>query len=260
MKLKLMEIQKITSAQNQTIKQIAKLSQSAKARREAGQVVLDGAHLCQEWPSSFIHLIVTEDFRRSSEFVPFAEKATIEVSDQLMSKIAPTKTPSGILGVIQQPKKPSRDLDPGMKCILLLESIQDPGNIGTIIRTAAATGVDAIYLNSECADAWSPKVLRAGMGGHFKLQLIEDFDLSTIRTVFIGKIVGTFMEGENLFKTSLPEQCAFVLGNEGAGISLALESQCDLKASIPMQNGVESLNVAMAAGLCMYEYVRQQNN
>lgn len=260
MKLKLMEIQKITSAQNQTIKQIAKLSQSAKARREAGQVVLDGEHLCQEWTGSFVHLIVTEEFRHSPQFAPFANKATIEVPDQLMSKMAPTKTPSGILGVIENPSLTQVRTPVESGLILLLESIQDPGNIGTIIRTAAATDVDTIYLNSECADVWNPKVLRAGMGGHFKLQLVENFDLCTIKTVFDGSLVGTFMEGENLFNTPLPKRCGFVLGNEGAGISPALKKLCDHQVSIPMQNGVESLNVAMAAGLCMYEYMRQRNN
>ncbi len=248
-----MEILKITSAQNATIKKLAKLSQSRKARREANLVVLDGEHLCQEWTSEFEYLIFTER-------VPtFPTKQLIQVPESLMAKIAPTKSPSGLLGVIKKPgfENEHDQSKPGF--CLLLESVQDPGNIGTIIRTAAATGVDTIFLNEGCADVWSPKVLRAGMGGHFKLQLVENYDLTQIKQDFDGPLYGTFMNGENLFATKLPGKCGFIMGNEGAGISENLNKICDQKISIPMHNNVESLNVAMAAGVCMYEHLRQRH-
>jgi len=155
MKLNLMEITKITSAQNQTIKKITKWSTTSKSRKADQIVILDGEHLCQEWSDEFEYLIFTNKYSGQKDF---AAKQSIEVPESLMSKMAPTKSPSGILGII---KRPSPGLNPGSKFILLLESVQDPGNIGTIIRTAAASGVDTIFLNKDCADVWSPKVLRA---------------------------------------------------------------------------------------------------
>ena len=256
MKLNLMEITKITSAQNQTIKKIAKWSTNNKARKADQIVILDGEHLCQEWDKHFEYLIFTSQYSGTTKF---PAKNYIEVPQQLMSKMAPTKSPSGILGVI---KKPGANLEKlaESRFVLLLESVQDPGNIGTIIRTAAASGVDTIFMNATCADVWSPKVLRAGMGGHFKLNLVEDVDLLQIKDHFDGPLFGTFMEGENLFTTSLPQKCGFIMGNEGAGVSAELKNICDHKINIPMQNNVESLNVAMAAGLCVYEHMRQRNN
>ena len=250
MKLNLMEITKITSAQNQTIKKIAKWSTNNKARKADQVIVLDGEHLCQEWSGEFEYLIFTDQYSGQKDF---PTRQSIEVPAGLMTKMAPTKSPSGVLGIIKKPR--AEDLRPNF--VLLLESVQDPGNIGTIIRTAAASGVDTIFLNSACADVWSPKVLRAGMGGHFKLNLVEDIDLTTIKAHFDGPLFGTFMEGENLFQTALPEKCGFIMGNEGAGVSDKLKALCDQKINIPMKNEVESLNVAMAAGLCMYEYFRQ---
>ena len=252
-----MEIQYITSAQNPLVKKIAKLSTSAKARREENLAILDGQHLCLEWSGEFEYLFVTENFTNRSSF---KSRNLVEVPDAIMAKIAPTKSPSGILGVIRSPGSAIQNStqDPGF--VLLLEAVQDPGNIGTIIRTAAATGVDTIYLSPECADAWSPKALRAGMGGHFKLQLVENVDLLSIKDHFDGPLCSTLMSGKNLFEIALPKKVGFVMGNEGAGVSKELNNICDQHVSIPMQNNVESLNVATAAGLCSYEYVRQWNN
>ena len=243
----------ITSAQNPTIKKLAKLSQSAKARKESGLIVLDGEHLCQEWGGNFEYLITANNYTGTNKF---AATQTIQVPHSLMQKLSPTKTSSGILGFVKRPAAQLQDQYTGL--ILLLESVQDPGNIGTIIRTAAATGVDTIFMNAECADVWSPKVLRAGMGGHFKLNLVENFDLLSIKDVFQGALYGTFMNGENLFETKLPTHCGFILGNEGSGVSESLKNLCDHQISIPMTNNVESLNVAMATGLCCYEYLRKK--
>ena len=121
-----MHFTEITSAQNPTIKKLAKISQSGKARKESGLIVLDGEHLCQEWPHNFEYLIATDNYTGTKDF-PATQ--TIQIPESLMTKIAPTKAPSGIVGVIKKPQ--SRVLEPGIKgLVLLLESVQDPGNIG----------------------------------------------------------------------------------------------------------------------------------
>jgi TrmH family RNA methyltransferase len=143
---------------------------------------------------------------------------------------------------------------------LLLEDIQDPGNLGSILRSSAAAGCDAVFLSRGCADAWSPKVLRAGMGGHFVLSIKESADLLEVATQFTGKILAASLRADkSLYESNLRGKLAFVIGNEGAGLSQALLDAAQQHFIIPMPGKVESLNAAAAAAVCLFEAVRQRN-
>ncbi|MDH3324171.1 MAG: RNA methyltransferase [Candidatus Peregrinibacteria bacterium] len=254
-----MEVKNITSAQNQIIKDVVKLATSSKARREEGLVILDGVHLCEEYlktqdNASFEMLFFAERFSQNSEFSQFKNQENlIEIADSLMTKISPSKSPIGILGVakIDKPEPLENSF------ILICENIQDPGNLGTIIRSGASFGVDAIFCEN-CADAFSPKVLRASMGGVFYTKIFENIGLEEIRKNFDGQILGATLKdnSENIFTTNLPERVAFLVGNEGAGITPEAEKICDGFVKIPMTNNFESLNVAVATSILCAEKSR----
>ena len=142
--------------------------------------------------------------------------------------------------------------------IVLLEAIQDPGNLGTMLRSATAAGVDAVYLSAGCADAWSPKVLRGGMGAHFATQIIEQADLIAIAQAFDGIVCATALDAPNsLFHTDLTGKVGFAIGNEGAGLSAPLRAVTKCAITIPMPGQIESLNAAAALAVCVFERVRQ---
>jgi TrmH family RNA methyltransferase len=139
------------------------------------------------------------------------------------------------------------------------ENIQDPGNLGSMLRSAAAAGCDAVFMSGGCADAWSPRVLRAAMGGHFVLTLHEHADLLGVSSRFPGTIFAASLSASvSLYDSRLSGKLAFAIGNEGAGLSDALLSQ-SVPVTIPMPGKVESLNAATAAAICLFEAVRQRS-
>ena len=247
----------ITSPQNSLIKSIAKLASSARERQKTGLTILDGEHLIESYQladpklENLKYLFVTQEAPRYG----LMDDRFIIVPPGLMSKIAPTKSPSGILGVIHTPQtKPISNPTLG----LLLEDIADPGNLGTIIRTAVAAGAQTIYCTPNCTDIWSPKVLRASQGAHFEINIQEHYDITELKNDFAGTIYGTALDdtSKNLFETDLSGPTLFAMGNEGSGLSPALKDLCDELIIIPMQ-GAESLNVGVASGICLFEKVRQ---
>ena len=142
---------------------------------------------------------------------------------------------------------------------LLLEDVQDPGNVGSILRSAAAAGVAQVYTSAGCAFAWSPKVLRAGQGGHFHLDIFENVDLAAWARNFHGKTVAAVAgKGDPLFDSDLRGPVAVAIGNEGGGLSAALRAAATRQVTIPMPGGFESLNAAAAAAICLFECVRQR--
>jgi TrmH family RNA methyltransferase len=145
-------------------------------------------------------------------------------------------------------------------CILLLEDIQDPGNLGSILRSAGASGVDLVYLSDHCADLWSPKVLRGGQGAHFHLPCIEKVNFSDITKTFTGKIFATTLSGKSIFQEDLKGPVAFIFGNEGNGIHSETMRLTSHSIHIPMEKGIESLNVSAAVSICLYEKYRQEHS
>ncbi|MDD4881624.1 MAG: RNA methyltransferase, partial [Gallionellaceae bacterium] len=166
----------------------------------------------------------------------------------------PVSTPTGILSVIDIPKPEPARSD---RFAMLLEEIQDPGNLGSLLRSAAAAGVEAVYLSKGCAEAWSPKALRGSQGGHFRLNIHEGADLTETVRMFPGRAYAAALRcGCDLYSLDLTGPSAFAFGNEGAGLSDALLRETTA-FSIPMAGEVESLNVAAAAAICLFERVRQ---
>ena len=258
-KMFLMNFRKIESLQNPKVKYAARLQKKSKFRSQENKIFLEGWHLLDECfkndPCSIETIFLVPELleKKEAEILKNIKAEIFLVSPGIMGKISSTSTFTGIVGIAARPEIQQEKED----FVLFLEAIQDPGNLGTIVRTASAAGVDAIFCDRKTTDPWSSKVLRSAMGGHFRVAIKIVQDLEKQMQNFEGEIFGTFMQGKSLFETDFPEKTAFVLGNEGGGISKTLEKHCTQKITIPMRAGVESLNVGIAGGLCFYEYFRQ---
>ncbi|MHB9118643.1 MAG: TrmH family RNA methyltransferase [Burkholderiales bacterium] len=252
----------ILSRDNAIFKRLRKLSESARIRKKSRETLLDGLHLIESYQAAFglPELFVISEAALSKgggdEYLHrFPDDRLIVMADTLFNDISPVSTPTGILALISIP--PEKQLDAVEFC-LFLEDLQDPGNLGSILRSAAAAGVDSVYLSRQCADAWSPKALRAGMGAHFALSIVEETDLLLETKRFNGQIFAASLDSEiSLFTVDLTGKTAFIIGNEGAGISQDLLASVGTTIKIPMEKGIESLNAAAAAAICLFERVRQ---
>lgn len=260
-----MPVKLISSRDNSLFKSLKKLAHSARERRKAGKALLDGEHLIvahieRIGPPEM--LAVAHSAQDKPEVRALLARLPhvplLVLSDALFQELASVESPSGILALVAEPELP---LPQTLQCIVLLEALQDPGNLGAILRSAAAAGVEAAYLSPGCADAWSPKVLRGGMGAHFALAIREGVDLVAAARTFAGEVVVTSLQGEaSLFDLNLSGAVAFVIGNEGAGVSQTLQQAATRRVRIPMPGAVESLNAAAAAAVCFFERVRQRQS
>ncbi|MBU0622609.1 MAG: RNA methyltransferase [Gammaproteobacteria bacterium] len=258
------EFKRITSRDNPFYKSLLKLTSSARERREAGQTLLDGAHLLRAYldgGSKPKHLLINEQALQNDEIVSLLDACAgvpqTQLDDALFAQLSELKTPNGLLALIDIPA--AKVVAAHSQFALLLEDIQDPGNLGSILRSAGAAGCDAVFLSPGCADAWSPKVLRAGMGGHFALSVNEGIDLVHVAKEFTGKILAASLQGDSgLYDCNLRGKLAFAIGNEGAGLSQELLDAVQQRFLIPMPGRVESLNAAAATAICLFEAVRQR--
>ncbi|MBA0917131.1 MAG: RNA methyltransferase [Nitrosospira sp.] len=258
----------ITSSENPLFKQLIKLSESAVQRRESGLTLLDGMHLITAYRASLgspQRLVIGESAIQNEEvkglLVQLEREQSVPVvvmSDSLFRAVSQVKTPIGIIALISIPLMDTIPVYQGESFSVLLETIQDPGNLGSILRSAAAAGAVDIYLSTGCADAWSPKTLRASMGAHFKLRIHEQSDLIKVAREFSGKVIATTLHAKShLYQAQLTGPVAFLFGNEGAGLSNEVLQSSNDQMSIHMPGGTESLNVAAAAAVCFFERVRQ---
>lgn len=257
-----MPVKLISSRDNSLFKSLKKLANSARERRKVSKALLDGVHLIV----AYLERLGSPELlaiARSAQDKPeirmllarLPDVSLIVLSDALFQELAPVESPTGVLALVAVPELP---LPQALQCVILLEAVQDPGNLGSILRSAAAAGVEAAYLSSGCADAWSPKVLRGGMGAHFALSIREGVDLVAAAQAFSGEVVAATLRGEaSLFDADLSGAIAFVIGNEGAGVSQTLQQAATRCVRIPMPGAVESLNAAAAAAVCFFERVRQ---
>jgi TrmH family RNA methyltransferase len=252
----------IASRENTYFKLLKKLAASAKERRETSTAMLDGEHLLSAYLDSGgvpQAVIVSSSARGQPAIENLLQRAataeSVELPDTLFAEVAPVKSPTGIMALIAIPEPVPQAAD---FCVLL-EDIQDPGNLGSILRSAAAAGAQAAYLSQHCTDPWSPKVLRAGMGAHFSLQIFESADLPEIAQTFTGSVVAATLVAErSLYQLDLSGSVTFAIGNEGAGLSEKLLAAVDVRVTIPMPGAMESLNAAAAAAICLFERVRQK--
>ena len=257
----------ITSHNNIIYKQLVRLEESAKKRRVSGLTLLDGIHLVNSYYERIGSpkcLFINESGYKNKEIIRFLnlEKSravkVYVLSNNLFSNISPVKTPTGIIALVTKPTQKDIAVSKNENFCALLESIQDPGNLGSILRSAAGAGVCDIYMSEDCTDAWSPKTLRAAMGAHFLLHIHEKSDLIGIAQKFKGKVIATSPRSEkSLYSLSLKGPIAFVFGNEGAGLSKTMYKASNEKITIPMPGKAESLNVASTAAVCFFEKVRQ---
>jgi TrmH family RNA methyltransferase len=255
-----MTFKHITSRDNVLFKQLKKLAESSRERSKQQQTLLDGVHLVNAYIDKFgmPELLIIAEGQSSHEvnglIQHLSDIPTVMFTTLMFAELTPVASPTGILALINIPHLDVPEI-PGF--VLLLEDIQDPGNLGGILRTAAAAGVQAVYLSSGCTDAWSPKALRGGQGAHFVLPILERVDLQTTMTDFQGQSLATTLAGDSLYAIDLTQPTAFLIGNEGLGLSQQLLDQASRKISIPMVGNIESLNAAVAASICLFERVRQ---
>ena len=254
-------MKRIQSRDNPFFKGLKRLAESGRERRKAGQTLLDGAHLVEAYEAAHgavDTLIVGESALASGEISRFIEgREVLVLADNLLRDLGLVDTPSGLLAVAAMPQAAAAvDLD---KDAILLDGIQDPGNVGAILRTAAAAGVGQALLGPGCAAAWSPKVLRAGQGAHFALAIHEDADLGKLMTAYRGTTAVTCLEqAVPLYAASWSGPIAWVFGAEGQGVSPGLIASARLRVRIPMPGAIESLNVAAAAAVCLFETLRRR--
>ncbi|MDE2360982.1 MAG: RNA methyltransferase [Betaproteobacteria bacterium] len=259
-------VQHVESRQNPRLREVARLIGSSRDRRKAQRCVLEGTHLigvyCDRHGAPETLVVVDEAAGRpdiAALIARVAPSRVLSVSRSMFAEVATMPPEVGALAVVASPHVTAAA--PGHFC-LLLEDLQDPGNVGTILRSAAAAGVDQVVLSQHCAFAWSPKALRAGQGAHFLTTLIEDADLPAWSRAFRalgGRVVVTVVrDGQSLYAADLAGRVAIAIGNEGSGLSAALLACADLRVTIPMAAGNESLNAAAVAAIVLFESLRQR--
>jgi TrmH family RNA methyltransferase len=255
--------QQITSSDNYRFRALLKLQHSSRERRKTGKSLLDGVHLVSAYLQHIgrpEEIVVSSSGLETTEIAGLLARAGVEplvISDGLFRELSPVTTPTGVVAVVQTPRSAAPPERPG-PCVML-EDLQDPGNLGSILRSAAAAGVPEIYLSPHCVHAWSPRVLRAGMGAHFALRIHEQVDLHALITRYPGRVLATAKEADlPLYAADLRGTVALLFGNEGAGLSEESKSIAHETIYIPMPGSAESLNVAAAAAVCLFERVRQE--
>ena len=254
----------IISRDNPVFKQLKKLAENARERKQEGKTLLDGAHLIEAYLQAFgePELLIIPEGKSSLEATNLMQNLqdvrTVMFTTLMFAELTPVTSSTGILALVNISKiLPQISPPETVTFALFLEDIQDPGNLGGMLRTALGAGVDAVYLSKGCTDAMSPKALRGGQGAQFYLPMIENVDIVEAIKNFSGNTYATTLDGESLYTQNLTAPSAFVIGNEGAGLSRAAIAATSHKISIPMNTQLESLNAAAAAAICLFERKRQ---
>lgn len=256
-----------TSRHNPRLREAARLIASSRDRRKAGRCVLEGDHLLEVYLARIgmpEFIVVVEELQESAPLAPLVARLpgadVVAVPAALFAEALGVPAALGVVAIIPTPV-PEPVPSASRRLHLMLDDLQDPGNVGTLLRTAAAAGVDQVLLSKHCAFAWSPKVLRAGQGAHFLTTIREDVDLPQWAGAFRaqgGHVVATVPRGgDDLYAMKFAWPLAIAIGNEGSGISDALLAQCSLRVRIPMPGATESLNASAAAAIVLFEALRQ---
>lgn len=255
----------ITSISNQQIKNIIKLCQKSKTRREQDVFVVEGGKMFSEVPRNLLHQVyVSETYYNKKKLDLTQSGIPYEiVSDSVFRAISDTVTPQGILCVVKQLHYTLEELlAVDNPCFLILEDIQDPGNLGTILRTGEGAGVTAVIMSRNTVDVYNPKTIRSTMGSIYRVPFLYADDLETVVEQLKDKGVSVYaahlQDSTDYCRLSYEEGCAFLIGNEGNGLSEQLSASATRYIKIPMRGKVESLNAAVAASILMYEVSRQR--
>ena len=247
------EPQLVTSPANALFKDLRRLAHDNTGYRRQGRIWLEGDHLCRAAVERGVKpalAVFAESFWPGAaiEWSGHAEKNLV-MSDALFAGLSALESPSRMGFVLDLPPLPA--LQPGQASVIL-DRVQDAGNVGAILRSAAAFGFRQVAAITGTAGLWSPKVLRAGMGAHFGLRLVEGLEPAALETIGVPVIVTSSHQGELLHKQQLPWPCAWALGHEGQGVSPEIARRAQLSVRIAQPGGEESLNVASAAAICLH--------
>ncbi len=243
----------VSSRDNPWVKDLRKLSQDSTAYRKQGRVWLEGDHLCRAALARGLKpaiAVFSESFwpLAHTEWAQAAMK-NIVIADALLPEISGLESPARMGFVLELPVAPTLKLEVAS---VILDRLQDAGNVGSILRSAAAFGFNQIIALKGTAALWSPKVLRAGMGAHFALSLVESVDPEALAALNVPIVVTSSHHGSFVHQQKLPMPCAWAMGHEGQGVSDNLMNRASLKVRIDQPGGEESLNVAAAAAICLY--------
>jgi TrmH family RNA methyltransferase len=252
----------IRSRDNPRVKAWARLAEEPRERRKLGLALIEGVHLVETYlarrgaPGD---LLVSEAALGKREIAGLVERSGLRpviLEEAIFKRISDAETPSGIAAEIPIPKQ-EFDVSESPGCVFL-DGLQDAGNVGTILRSAAAFGISDIIVGPGCADPWSPKALRAGMGGHFFLRIAPSPNLAeSVRRFGQASICAVAHGGAPLDALDLRGRAGWILGSEAAGVSAEVAATSTWKATIATPGGAESLNVAASAAICFYERQRQ---
>ncbi len=243
----------ISSRENALLKELRKLSADNTAYRKAGRFWIEGDHLCS---AALARGVVPSVLVVSESFMPLAPveyaRAAIKIvviPDALFREVSGLESPAKVGFVLDLPEAAS--IEPKAATVIL-DRVQDAGNVGSILRSAGAFGFRQVLALKGSAALWSPKVLRAGMGAHFGLRLIEGLEMQDLDTLKVPLVVTSSHQGDLVQKLDLPHPCAWAMGHEGQGVSEALMAKASVFARIGQPGGEESLNVAAAAAICLH--------
>jgi TrmH family RNA methyltransferase len=255
----------ITSTANAQVKSLAQLIKKSKVRTEQGVYVVEGVKMFQEAPKDeIVKVYVSEELYQKGTLQEHLKEVPYEVlKTDVFNHVADTKTPQGVLCVMKQKKYTLEQLMDG-KCplLLVLENLQDPGNLGTMMRTAEGAGVTGVLLSRGSVDIYNPKTIRSTMGSIYRMPIICIEDIVSLMDKFRKRGIKSYaahLEGENSYdKEDYRTGTAILIGNEGNGLRDEVSNKADIWVRIPMEGQVESLNAAIAASILMFEVARQR--
>jgi len=258
----------ITSTSNAQIKELAKLQKKSRLRDEKGIFLVEGPRMTEEIPAERIEKVyASESFaKKNKEFLEKLQAPVELLTDTVFAYVSDTKTPQGILAVVKQQPYSFEELLGKEKAsfLLILDHLQDPGNLGTIMRAAEAAGVTGILMSSDCVDIYNPKTIRSTMGALYRVPFVvsEDFagDIERLKKAGVSTYAAHLGATISYEGADYKKPCAFMIGNEANGLSDEVAALADCKILIPMAGQVESLNAAMAATVLMFEAARQRRN
>jgi TrmH family RNA methyltransferase len=257
-------MKQISSRENPLYKELKQLATSSQARRRSGRTLLDGVHLCEAYLDRCglpVCCVVGESAQRNAEVARILQRCAgaqcVLLPDALYAAVSQVEHGIDLLFVIDTPQVQATG--PLSAAAVLLDNLQDPGNIGSILRSAAAAGVCDVYCSSGTVFAWSPKVLRAGMGAHFSLRIHEHADLAgLLRNARLPVLATSSHASKRIYDVDLSQPVAWLFGHEGQGVSEELLALASHQVAIPHLGEIESLNVAASAAICLFEGVRQR--
>ena len=255
----------ITSTGNSQIKRLIQLQKKSEARNEEKVFLVEGLRMFQEVPEKQVQKVYISEtlYNRKKQELNLDRFSYEILSDGVFQHVSDTKTPQGILCVVNQQKYDMKELlSTPNPFFMVLDNLQDPGNLGTIVRTAEAAGVDAVFLSKESVDIYNPKTIRSTMGSIYRVPVLYVEDLLELLEVFQKKGITSYaahLEGKNSYdRENYQSGTAILIGNEGNGLRDEISNATDVWVRIPMEGKVESLNAAIAASVLMFEAYRQR--